>query len=495
MKYDVLIIGSGLGGLLCGYILSKEGFNVCILEKNPQLGGCIQTFRRNGMVFNTGLNYTESLDEGQTLNKYFRYFGLMDKLKLRRMDEDGFERIFYEGKEYRFAIGHKRFIDTLSESFPGHRHELKKYIERMKEVCNFFPLYTLSKGTSYLFDNDFHKTSASGFISSLITDKKLQNILAGSNMLYAGVEGRTPLFIHSLINYSFIDSAWRLVDGSRQVTDRLAESIKTYGGTILNKCKVTKLSFEGDHLSHADTENNGKISARLFISNVHPAVTFRMMDSDKLRKTYFQRILNLENTIAMFTVYVVPKRNSFRYMNYNYYYYSTGNVWVAGNYNEQLWPENYVLMTHAHSRSEEFAEGISIITYMKYDEVRKWENFPVGDRGEDYNEFKRQKAEKLIDTVEINFPGFRSHIDQYYTSTPLTYKDYTGTAEGSAYGILKDSNDPLKTVVLPKSKIPNLYFTGQNINLHGILGVTITSVLTCAELTGFSYLIKKIKNA
>ena len=81
--FDAVIIGGGLGGLLCGNILSKEGFNVCLVEKNHKLGGSLQTFGRKGCIFNTGLNYTESLDNGQVLNQYFRYFGLMDKLNLK----------------------------------------------------------------------------------------------------------------------------------------------------------------------------------------------------------------------------------------------------------------------------------------------------------------------------------------------------------------------------------------------------------------------------
>ncbi|NJK85775.1 MAG: NAD(P)-binding protein, partial [Bacteroidales bacterium] len=71
--YDVAIVGSGLGGLLCANILSREGYSVCLLEKNHKLGGSLQTFGRKACIFNTGLNYTESLDEGQVLNQYFRF--------------------------------------------------------------------------------------------------------------------------------------------------------------------------------------------------------------------------------------------------------------------------------------------------------------------------------------------------------------------------------------------------------------------------------------
>lgn len=104
-KYDIIIIGSGLGGLECGAILSKEGFNVCVVEKNTQFGGCFQTYRRKGHLFDTGIHYVGSLDEGQVMNQYFRYFGIMDKLKLKRLDDEAFDTIYYKGKTYDYAMG------------------------------------------------------------------------------------------------------------------------------------------------------------------------------------------------------------------------------------------------------------------------------------------------------------------------------------------------------------------------------------------------------
>ena len=86
-RYDVIIIGSGLGGLACGVTLSKEGYNVCVLEKNALPGGCFQSFKRYGRVLDTGIHYIGSMDEGEIMRQYFTYFGIMDKLKMRRMDE------------------------------------------------------------------------------------------------------------------------------------------------------------------------------------------------------------------------------------------------------------------------------------------------------------------------------------------------------------------------------------------------------------------------
>lgn len=76
MKYDVIIIGSGLGGLACAHILSKAGKNVLVLEKEAQPGGCLQSYKRNGFTFDTGFHYVGGLEEGQSLYAAFKMLGL-----------------------------------------------------------------------------------------------------------------------------------------------------------------------------------------------------------------------------------------------------------------------------------------------------------------------------------------------------------------------------------------------------------------------------------
>ena len=96
-QYDIVIVGSGLGGLACGTILAKEGYKVCILEKNKQIGGNLQTYVRDRVIFDSGVHYVGGLDKGQNLYQLFKYLGIMDKLKLRKMDEDVFDAVVFEG--------------------------------------------------------------------------------------------------------------------------------------------------------------------------------------------------------------------------------------------------------------------------------------------------------------------------------------------------------------------------------------------------------------
>lgn len=189
-KYDIIIIGSGLGGLECGAILSKEGYHVCVLEKNELFGGCFQTYQRGGHRMDTGIHYIGSLDEGQIMNQYFRYFGIMDKLSIQRMDEEGFDRIYYKNAIYDYAMGHERFMETLCHSFPHERENLKRYVAAIRSVGNLISTDHLKKGRLSQEGMDFFATSAAGMIiapfkSSNVCKKKIVSLLTGPP-LYIG---------------------------------------------------------------------------------------------------------------------------------------------------------------------------------------------------------------------------------------------------------------------------------------------------------------------
>jgi all-trans-retinol 13,14-reductase len=495
VKYDVIIIGSGLGGLLCSNILSKEGFNVCLIEKNRKLGGSLQTFGRKGCIFNTGLNYTESLDNGQVLNQYFKYFNLLRSVNFQRLNADGFEIIDFNDGQYKFAMGEKEFVDTLARQFPAEKAGLKKYTSEIKRICNQISLYTLKDEDSNIFENYDLAISAAGFIQSVISDTRLQNVVAGNNLLYAGHKSKTPLLIHALINNSFIESAWRVLNGSHKLVDALVGTIRANGSTIIRGNKATKLVSEKDRISRVELSDGAYVEGKYFIANIHPENVLAMVEPGTFRRVFGTKIRSLSDTMGMFTLYIIFKRNTFPYLNYNFYHYNQDDVWITSDYRPSKWPQNYLFMNTSTTGTSLHAESGSVITYMDYNELLKWENTYTGNRGDEYLEFKHKKAETLIDAVEKQFPGIRSCIDAYYTSTPLTWRDYTGTRAGSAYGILKDCTRPLESMILPRTKIPNLFLTGQNTNVHGILGVTISSVITCSELIDMRYLIKKIRNA
>uniref|UniRef100_UPI003AA89A3A phytoene desaturase family protein n=1 Tax=Xanthomarina gelatinilytica TaxID=1137281 RepID=UPI003AA89A3A len=184
-KYDVVIVGSGLGGLVSAVILAKEGYSVCVLEKNQQYGGNLQTFVRDKSIFDTGVHYIGSLNKGQNLYKYFNYLGIMEELALKKMDEEAFDVITFDDdeNEYNYAQGYERFSKSLIKDFPEEAGAIKAYCEKIKETCDKFPLYRLKLGRPYA-DGVF-RLQIREFLESITNNKRLQAVLAGTNFLYA----------------------------------------------------------------------------------------------------------------------------------------------------------------------------------------------------------------------------------------------------------------------------------------------------------------------
>ena len=490
LKYDVIIAGSGLGGLLCGYILAKEGMRVCILEKNITAGGCLQTFRRKGIVFDTGVHYFGAMDPGQPLYRYWNYFGLTHSLSLERMNPDGFDIIGINGEEYPMAIGFKNFVERLLPFFPSEKINLENYTRSLNEISSVFPLYNLELPEGHQ-EEIFRKKSAFEFFRNQSGSGLLATVLAGNNLLYAGNRENTPLSIPALINHSFISSAWRTIGGSDQIADRLVDGIISYGGEIYFNEEIKEIS-PIDKSFQVVTKPGSCFISKNFISGIHPSKTMQLMDPEIFRKSFVTRINSLKNTYSSFAVYIVLKERSFPYLDHNYYYHKTQDVWNGGIH--EGWPDSYMLHTPAPASEDGFAKSLIIMTPMPFEMVSKWEQSYLGNRLCEYLEFKEQSMEMLIKFAGQRFPELESSIDYKEASTPLTWRDYTGTPEGSMYGIERNFHEPLLTTLLPVTKIPGFYFTGQNINLHGVLGVTIGAVLTCGEIVGLDYLLNQIRN-
>ncbi len=494
-NYDTIIIGGGLSGLQTAYILAKEGQKVCILEQHTTIGGCLQSFKRKNALFDTGVHYIGSMDKNQVLYKYFKYFNLIDNIKYKKLDTDAFDVINYNNVEYKFAQGYNNFIEKLTEKFPKEKNGILAYIKKIQEIEHIFPLHNLKPLKSNLIPREVLTLNTKAFLASITKNNTLQNVLAGNNALYAGVADKTPFYMHALITGSFIESSYRLIDGSQQLADSLTNSIKSFGGDVFTNKQVTEILSEGKKATQVITSTGEIFSAKTFISTIHPANLLKMIKTKVIKKVYRNRINSLQNTSSMFIIYAKLKKNRIKYINHNYYKIFDNDVWSGYNYTDKNWPRGYLYITPANSKSEKFADTLTILAYMNFADVKKWENTTVGNRGNDYLEFKKRHSEKLLNLVEQSFSGVKNNIEYYTSSTPLTYRDYTGTPEGSVYGILKDSNDPLPTFISPQTKIENLFLTGQNLNMHGVLGVTISSVVTCSKILGSEYILNKIKQA
>lgn len=500
--FDIVIIGSGMGGLVCADILGREGYKVCVLEKNKQVGGSLQTYVRDKVIFDSGVHYLGGLGEGQNLYQVFKYLGLIGQLKLQKMDEDSFDRILIENddKEYVFAQGYENFIQRLLVDFPDEEKALRQYCDKIKEVCSKFPLYNLRSGGDVNEKTAVLEIDTRTYTESITTNKKLQAVLVGNNMLYVLQSEKTPFYVHAMILNSYIESSWKCIDGGSVIGKLMVRNIRNQGGDIRRNAEVKRIIVEDGKATSVELADGSRVYGKQFISNMHPVRTLDMLETDLIKAAYKHRLKGLENSIGGFVINVVFKKESFAYQKHNYYYHKEGRIWDMTEHTESDWPLCYALFFAASSKTGEWAESMTVLAYMRFDEVQQWAGTfntvaKETDRGEDYETFKKRKAEWLLNCVEEKFPGIRNSIQSYYTATPLSYRDYIGNDDGSMYGIVKDYRNPLKTFISPRTKVPNLYLTGQNLNLHGILGATMSALVTCTAFLGNENIVEKIRNA
>lgn len=497
MKHDVIIIGSGLGGLECAHILASEGYNVLVLEREAQPGGCMQSYRRNGLEFDTGFHYIGGLGEGEALHAPFRILGLL-RLPWVRLDDDCFDRIHIAGESYDYAQGFNRFAEALSRQFPAETDGLRDYVAMLQQSSRhqldwLDPTIPVSSNllATETYSTDF-TTSAWGWLNEHFRDSRLIDVLSGNSTRMELRKDTLPLFTLAHINSSYIASSYRLKGSGRLIVDSLIHDIRANGGKIVRNAEVSRLIESAGRIVSAVCSNGETYEADLFVSDVHPMLTYDLINPSALiRKSLKRRMHLLENTYGMMTISLVIKPGSLPYVGHNDYIYSHGHLWdgyendksVSGELVSYRVPEN----------GGHFTRIVDIMTPVSWSECSGWQDSVVGQRGKDYEAWKQWKSEEAIALAATVIPDLESIIEAKYVSTPLTYRDYTLTPCGSAYGLRKDCASPLLTIVSPHTPVPNLFLTGQSLMLHGVEGVTMTAMMTCAEIIGKERMWEKLK--
>jgi len=500
MSKKCIVIGSGYGGLTTAMILAKNGYQVTVLEQQAVAGGCLQCFRRHGAVFETGMHFIGSADRGQTMRLLLHFLGI-DDLPLSRLDTDAYNIISLNHRQFRIPNGKQQLIERMNEYFPGQADNMRRFFSAIENVVGASAIHDMTDANSgRQMDVRYQLTAIDEIFDELFDSEELKNVLVGDLSLYAAERGKTPFYTYAFITDFYNKSAWRIAGGSDSIAQRLIAGIERQGGQVICRKEVKKILIDDNSgmATGVDTADGDHYDADLVISAIHPKRLLTLTDTPLLRPAYRKRVMAVPETSGCFTVYLRFKPNTVPYMNSNFYGYRNSSPWGCENYSlrdgaKDNWPMGYLYMHLCNEDGQQWAQSGVLLSYMRFSEVEQWTDTTVGHRGDDYEAFKRQKAEQLIDLLATDFPDIREGIAEYFTSTPLTYRDYTGTYHGAMYGIAKDVTMGPACRVHHRTKIPNLLLTGQNVNSHGILGVTVGSLVTCGELIGSDNLYKQIQ--
>lgn len=486
-----VVIGSGLGGLSVGVVLARNGYEVTILEQGHQVGGCLQCFTRGGAKFETGMHVVGSLDEGQVFSNYLNFLGIKDRVAFSRLNPEGYDIVSIGGQQFPFANGREAMIEKLGAFFPKEKDHLAAYWQMVDTIAQATPYYRTPNSEHSELPQWAFSRSLDEVLESTFDDPLLRDVLVGNSALYAARRGKTPFASHAFIADLYNSSAFRIMGSSDSLARALVEEFRRHGGTVRTDARVVKAECGPQGVSALLLEDGERVEGDLFVSDIHPAQMTRLFDEGVLRPAFVSRIRSIPNTPSVFSLFLKFHPGTVEYMNSNFFGFADCSPWDMEDYNEGNWPRGYLYMHQCPKvsgqwsvSSGQFAETGVVLAYMSPKELTKWVDTRVGKRGDDYEAFKRERAAKLLARVEKDFPGLSGKIEAIYSATPLTYRDYTLTPDGSIYGIAKDVTLGAGGRVSYRTKLGNLYLVGQNIAAHGILGVLVGTVNTCTAILG-----------
>lgn len=495
MSKQVVVIGSGLGGLTCAYILQKNGYDVTVLEQGIQAGGCLQCFSRGGVRFETGMHFIGSALPGQNMDKLMQYFNLHEGVTLDQMDTAAYNTIALAGEQFRIPNGREAFLEGLGTYFPSQKDSIKRYLDIVDKIAAASSLESLlGENRDITANTEYQTRSMNEVLDEIFSDKMLRSVIAGDLPLYSAELDKTPFSQHAFVMDFYNNSAFRIAGGSDSIAKSLIRSITEMGARVLTGKKVTKIICNDIKATGVETADESFYGADYIISTIHPARLLECLDTKLIRPAFRTRISGIPQTSGVFAVYVKFKENKVPYMNTNFFGYKADTPWDCEHYTQAEWPKGFLYMHMCSEPNQTWARSGVILAYMNFEEVQQWKNGGIGRRGADYEEFKRHKAEILLAEVGRQCPGFLEGVEKWWTSTPLTYLDYTGTEGGSIYGVAKDVNAGPAGRVPYRTKVPNLYLAGQNVNSHGMLGVIVGTIVTCSELVPVANICNEIYN-
>ncbi|MCP3944567.1 MAG: NAD(P)/FAD-dependent oxidoreductase [Desulfobacteraceae bacterium] len=496
-QFNTIIIGSGVSGMTAAIIQAKEGEKVLVLEQHKVAGGLTQTYKRNGLIFPTGVHRLGSLAPNQPLWHYFNYLGLLDKLDLVPLSPTCFEKFHFPDKTYEVPQGHDAFEQKLILDFPNRKKSISRYFKDLKNVIANINLYDpkinpkkdVSLQYTGCLDSYFKKIGIQG---------QLKSLLCANNPLHGLSSSQCPVLTHFIICDSYLNASFRINETKTPFAGALAQCLKTHGGKIRTNCHVKTIIVKDKKACGVRLATGELLLSDKVIYSGPPSLLPNLCPQDAFRPVYKKRLQNAKHTGGMFGVAMGWEKSNCPVAVNDAYIY---NSWdVNAHYKQQTLgeknPPEMVFLSALPPADGASKEELAVTALMgiNHEEFQKIQESYGEDDKKIYNATKKKLAEKIMEKISKVYPDARHHARIIDTYSPATFARYTLSPEGSAYGIKKTAQNFLEGMFHPATRIKNLFLTGQSIGFSGIHGSIIASFNLCSTLYGKSYLTDKILN-
>ncbi|HRZ41899.1 MAG TPA: NAD(P)/FAD-dependent oxidoreductase [Bacteroidales bacterium] len=473
MKYDVIVIGGGLGGLTAGAKLAKEGKKVLLIEQHDRPGGCATTFKRHDFTFEVGLHEMDGLDARDMKTRIFRDLGVFDRVEFLRVPE------FYRfvNSRYQVTIPHDPAMAAavLTEIFPDEESGIAAYFD---QVLNARKNAQESAAQP--------ERSVGEFMDEIIQNNDLKLILLGNLGYFHDDPYSLSLNYYAAAQGSYYQGGGNFIKGGSQVlSDFLADQIRSHGGEVLLNHLVTGIKVVNGNAAGVYCKAvRGKDSNKMYaeadevISNAAlPGVLDGLLPPDAARplEKQFEGLVPGASLLTLYLGFSKPLRDCGSHF-YSTFLYDDSVKNLAGirqNNHSDFSTRSFTFVDYSQIDSGLAPEGKSVGAVCCIDYLSDWE----GLAPEAYKARKSKVAEDLIARLETLIPGIREYIAYSEVGTAKTVARYTMNPEGAVYGF---AQTPFRVRQEAPVLLPNLHVASAWSKTGGGFSGAIFSGYLCA---------------
>ena len=503
-NYDVIIIGSGLGGMTCGTLLARlEHRRVLVLEKHFKLGGQTHEFQRNGFEWDIGLHYVGFMGNNDPPRRFMDFLtgGTLD---WNRMPED-FDVLHYP--DLRFAIpGHEdTYRARLKDTFPKERDNIDAYFSDVHTATRWMGMEMMRKAMpnwlatlSGMFGHDQRALAlqtTKQYLEGRFEDPILRSVLASQWPDYGLSPDESAFGIHALVSGSYFGGGYYPVGGAQSIAPGMIAGIEAAGGQALVNQDVIEIVIEkgravGVRAKHPRrAEEPVEYRAPLIVSNVGARTTFLKLVPNHVELAFRDELARFRHGHSAVTCYLglTADPKSIGVQGENHW------VYTGFDHDEMRRSTARVLQGDPPCLLASFASGkapsstahtAQLIIMVDGQSFSAWRNSDWKHRPAEYEAVKAAAKGGLLTLAETALPGLTDLVDYAEVSTPMTIEHFTSWPLGAFYGIPAVPDRYRRAWTQIETPIPGLYLTGSDVASLGIPGATMGGAFTAARLLG-----------
>lgn len=472
MKTDIVIIGSGIGGMTAASALAQIGRKVVVLEKSRDFGGLTTSFRRHRWEFNTGLHMhmwpAKQKDRYQRLWEVLGGAGMTWKESSVRYGRPGYE--------WSMPTRPDQLREELHAKFPSEAGRIDKYLDDMRSIYHDFDSYCVTSCVAGNKIGSFvHRIAGAGirkqesqtvgeYFDKAGFSEDLRNHLAffwDNYGLSPSAGGFVP---HCLMAQCFINGCFLPDAPASTIAKGFRARIEAAGGEIATSEGVEHVVVAGGKARGVVTSRGRTIEAETIISCCGAEASYGLLPEE-------HRAPSLEIPVSQ--VSFVQLHAGLKPDAAGSYPLEPGCYWYFGGdrTDVDLWDPEATGFRPPYLNVQFLDSGaLSIMVAASWRPFERWESTRVCRRGDDYDAFMERCVQGMLEMVEERFPGIGSRIEFIDSASPLTIRDYTSHDGGRCYGVGPSPGRYSTRHLQPATSLRGFYLGGQDVCNPGVLG-------------------------